>query len=226
MSFLFSLYRSDVGKKAVMAVTGIMLFGFVLVHMLGNLKLYLGPEKLNGYAQWLREVGSPVLPHSGLLWIARLVLLGAVLLHVTAATQLTLKSLRARPQRYRQRVAIQSTYAARTARWSGLIIALYVVYHLAHLTWGYAHPSFVSGDVYGNVVAGFQIWWVSAVYMVAQIALGFHLYHGLWSLFQTLGWWQQGGGRDWRRQFALIFAWVVTLGNLSFPLAVMSGVVQ
>ena len=136
MSFLFSLYRSDVGKKAIMAVTGIMLFGFVLVHMLGNLKLYQGPEKLNAYAHWLREVGSPVLPHSGLLWIARLVLLGAVLLHVTAATQLTLKSLRARPQRYRQRVAIQSTYAARTARWSGLIIALYVVYHLAHLTWG------------------------------------------------------------------------------------------
>lgn len=226
MSLPFSFYRSDLGKKATMAVTGIILFGFVLVHMLGNLKLYQGPEKLNGYAHWLREVGSPVLPHSGLLWIARLVLLGAVLLHVTAATQLTLKNLRARPHGYRQRAAIQSTYAARTARWSGLLIALYVVYHLAHLTWGSAHPSFVAGDVYGNVVAGFQIWWVSLIYMVAQIGLGFHLYHGLWSLFQTLGWWQPEGDADWRRQFAGVFAWVVTLGNLSFPLAVLSGVVQ
>jgi len=226
MSFFFSFYRSDVGKKAVMAVTGMMMFGFVLVHMLGNLKLYQGPEKLNGYAEWLREVGSPALPHSGLPWIARIVLLVAVFLHVTAATQLTLGNLRARPQKYRQRVAIQSTYAARTARWGGVLIALYVAYHLAHLTWGTAHPSFVPGDVYGNVVAGFQIWWVSLIYMVAQIALGFHLYHGLWSLFQTLGWWQPQGEGDWRRHFALVFSWVVTLGNLSFPLAVLSGVVQ
>ena len=226
MSFLFSLYRSDVGKKVIMAVTGIVLFGFVLVHMLGNLKLYQGAEKLNAYADWLREVGSPALPHSGLLWIARLVLLGAVLLHVTTATQLTLRNLRARPQRYRQRVAIQSTFAARTVRWSGALIALYVLYHLAHLTWGSAHPSFIPGDVYGNLVAGFQVWWVSLIYMVAQIALGFHLYHGLWSLFQTLGWWQSEGEKDWRRHFALVFAWVVTLGNLSFPLAVLSGVVQ
>lgn len=226
MSILFSLYRSDVGKKAIMAVTGVVLFGFVLVHMLGNFKLYQGPEKLNAYADWLREVGSPALPHSGLLWIARLVLLGAVLLHVTTATQLTLRNLRARPQRYRQRVAIQSTFAARTVRWSGVLIALYVLYHLAHLTWGSAHPSFVPGDVYGNLVAGFQVWWVSLIYVVAQIALGFHLYHGLWSLFQTLGWWQGEGEKDWRRHFALVFAWVVTLGNLSFPLAVLSGVVQ
>jgi succinate dehydrogenase / fumarate reductase cytochrome b subunit len=111
-------------------------------------------------------------------------------------------------------------------RWGGVIIALYVVYHLAHLTWGTAHPSFVPGDVYRNVVVGLQVWWVSLLYMVAQVALGFHLYHGLWSLFQTLGWWQPDGDRDWRRRFALAFAWIVTLGNLSFPLAVLSGVVQ
>ena len=219
-------YRSDLGKKTVMAASGVVLFGVVLVHMLGNLKLYQGPEKLNAYADWLREVGSPALPESGLLWIARLVLLAAVALHITAATQLTLKNLRARPVRYRQRVPIQATYAARTMRWGGAIIALYVVYHLAHLTWGTAHPSFVPGDVYSNVVSGFQVWWVSVVYMVAQIALGFHLYHGLWSLFQTLGWWKPLGESDWRRSFALAFALVVTLGNLSFPLAVLSGVVK
>ena len=226
MSFLFSLYKSDVGKKAVMALTGLMLFGFVLVHMLGNLKLYQGPEKLNAYADWLREVGSPALPHSGLLWMARLVLLVAIVLHVTAATQLTLGNLRARPQGYRQRTAIQSTYAARTMRWGGFVIGLYIIYHLAHLTWGSAHSSFIPGDVYANVVSGLQVWWVSLIYIVAQIALGFHLYHGLWSLFQTLGWWQPKGQADWRRRFALVFALVVTLGNLSFPLAVIAGVVQ
>ena len=226
MPTLRSLFESDVGKKAVMAVTGIVLFGFVLVHMLGNLKLYQGPEKINGYAEWLREVGSPVLPHSGLLWIARIVLLGAIVLHVTAATQLTLKNRRARPERYQRRVAIQSTYATRTMRWGGVIIALYVLYHLAHLTWGTAHPSFVAGDVYGNVVAGFKIWWVSAIYIVAQIALGSHLYHGLWSMFQSLGWWEPSDPRDWRRRFAQVFAGVITLGNLSFPLAVLAGVVQ
>jgi succinate dehydrogenase / fumarate reductase cytochrome b subunit len=226
MSTFRSLFQSDVGKKAVMALTGIVLFGFVLVHMLGNLKLYQGPEKINGYAEWLREVGSPALPHSGLLWIARVVLLGAVVLHVTAATQLTLKNRRARPERYKRHAAIQSSYATRTMRWGGVIIGLYVLYHLAHLTWGTAHASFVPGDVYGNVVSGFKIWWVSAIYMVAQIALGFHLYHGLWSMFQTLGWWESSNPRDWRRRFALFFAVIVTLGNLSFPLAVMAGVVQ
>ena len=226
MTTLRSLFRSDVGKKAVMAITGIVLFGFVLVHMLGNLKLYQGPEKINGYAEWLREVGSPVLPHSGLLWIARIVLLGAVVVHVTAATQLTLKNRRARPDRYQRRVSIQSTYATRTMRWGGVIIALYVLYHLAHLTWGTAHPSFVAGDVYGNVVSGFQIWWVSAIYIVAQLALGSHLYHGLWSMFQSLGWWESSNPRDWRRRFAQVFAGIITLGNLSFPLAVLAGVVQ
>lgn len=209
-----------------MALTGIVLFGFVLVHMLGNLKLYQGPEKLNGYAEWLREVGSPVLPHSGLLWIARIVLLAAVVLHVTAATQLTLKNRRARPERYQRRDSIQSSYATRTMRWGGVIIALYVLYHLAHLTWGTAHPSFVAGDVYGNVVSGFKIWWVSAIYIVAQLALGSHLYHGLWSMFQSLGWWESTNPRDWRRRFAQAFAAIITLGNLSFPLAVLAGVVQ
>jgi succinate dehydrogenase / fumarate reductase cytochrome b subunit len=226
MSFLLSFYRSALGKKTVMAVTGILLFGFVLVHMLGNLKLYQGPEKLNSYAEWLREVGSPALPHSGLLWIARIVLLFAVVMHIVSATQLTLLNRRARPQVYRSRATIQATYASRTMRWGGVMIALYVLYHLAHLTWGSAHPDFVSGDVYRNVVGGFQIWWVSGVYMAAQVVLGFHLYHGLWSMFQTLGWWHPSNPHDWRRRFAQAFAWVITLGNLSFPLAVLTGIVK
>ncbi len=226
MSWFLSLYRSAVGKKAVMAVTGIILFGFVLVHMLGNLKIYQGAQKLNAYAEWLRNLGAPALPHEGALWIFRLVLLGAVGLHILAATQLTLINLKARPLNYRDRKAIQASYASRTMRWGGVIILLFVVYHLAHLTLGTAHPDFVSGDVYHNVVIGFQVWWVSAFYIVAQIALGFHLSHGLWSMFQSLGWWEPEDSKDWRRTFATVFAWVITVGNISFPLAVLAGVVS
>lgn len=226
MSGLSNFYRSAVGKKALMAGSGIVLFGFVLAHMLGNLKLYQGPEKLNAYAEWLRDVGSPALPHSGLLWIARLVLLAAVGIHVLTATQLTLRNRRARPQDYRQREVLEATYASRTVRWGGVIIALYVLYHLAHLTWGWAHPDFVPGDVYSNVVSGFRIWWVSGIYIVAQVALGFHLYHGLWSMFQSLGWWSSSSQRDWRRRFAQVFAWIITIGNLSFPVAVLTGLVK
>jgi len=226
MSGLSSFYRSAVGKKALMAASGIVLFGFVLVHMLGNLKLYQGPEKLNAYAEWLREVGSPALPASGLLWIARLVLLAAVAVHVSTATQLTLRNWQARPHKYKQREVLEATYASRTVRWGGVIIGLYVVYHLAHLTFGWSHPDFIPGDVYHNVVSGFQIWWVSGIYIVAQIALGFHLYHGLWSMFQSLGWWNSSQPQDWRRRFAQVFAWVIALGNLSFPLAVLAGLVK
>ena len=183
MSSFLSLYRSAIGKKAIMAITGLALFGFVLIHMLGNLKLYQGPEKINAYGEWLRQVGSPAVPHEGLLWVARLVLLGAVGLHILSATQLTLINLRARPKDYRDREAIQATYASRTMRWGGVIIALFIVYHLAHFTWGSVHPDFIPGDVYHNIVSGFQVWWVSAFYILAQVALGFHLSHGLWSMF-------------------------------------------
>jgi succinate dehydrogenase / fumarate reductase cytochrome b subunit len=225
MSKILTFYRSALGKKAVMAVTGILLFGFVLGHMLGNLKLYQGPEKLNGYAEWLREVGSPLLPHGGLLWIARIVLLGAVGLHVLSAYQLTRMSWKARPEDYQRRSVVQATYASRTMRWGGVTLALFILYHLAHFTWGWAHGDFVSGDVYHNVVAGFGIWWVSGIYIAANLMLGLHLYHGLWSMFQTLGWHQAGNPHDWRRRFSLAFALLITIGNVSLPVAVLSGVV-
>lgn len=225
---MLSFYRSDLGKKAVMAGTGVLLFGFVLGHMVGNLKLYLGAESLNHYAEWLREVGAPLLPPGGLLWIFRLALLAAVGLHILSATQLTLKNLRARPTDYRERNVLEATYAARTMRWGGVIIALFVFYHLAHLTWGWgwAHPDFVPGDVYHNVVAGFSVWWVSGFYIVANLALGLHLYHGLWSMFQSLGWYVQGNPHDWRRRFAQVFAVVIVAANISFPVAVLSGLVS
>jgi succinate dehydrogenase / fumarate reductase cytochrome b subunit len=222
MSWFGDIWKTAVGKKAVMAVSGIVLFGFVLVHMLGNLKLYQGREAMNEYARFLREIGVPELPESGVLWIARSVLLIAVAAHIWAAWQVTRQSRAARPVSYQRRSVVQATYASRTMRWGGVILLLFVVYHLLHLTFGTVHPAFVEGDVYSNVVRGFQVWWVAAFYIVAQAALGFHLYHGLWSLFQSLGWNHPRFNR-WRRRFAQVFAAIVTLGNLSFPLAVLSG---
>jgi len=225
MAWFPDLYRSAVGKKAVMAATGIVLFGFVLLHMVGNLKLYLGPEALNGYAAFLRTMGEPALPAGAVLWTARLVLLGSVGLHLWAAWQVTLLSRAARPAAYVAGTRIHTTYASRTMRWGGVIILLFVVYHLLHFTWGTVHPSFVPGDVYHNVVTGFQVWWVALFYVVAQVALGFHLDHGLWSLFQSLGW-SHPRFNLWRNGFAHVFAGLITLGNVSFPVAVLSGLVR
>jgi succinate dehydrogenase / fumarate reductase, cytochrome b subunit len=225
MAWFPDLYRSAVGKKAVMAATGIVLFAFVLGHLLGNLKLYLGPLAYNDYARFLRTVGEPVVPAGVLLWTVRVVLLACVLLHIEAAWRLTLLSREARPMAYVAGTRIHTTYASRTMRWGGVIILLFVVYHLLHFTWGTVHPSFVPGDVYHNVVTGFQVWWVAIFYIVAQIALGLHLYHGLWSMFQSLGW-NHPRFNLWRNGFAHAFAWIVTAGNVSFPVAVLSGLVR
>ncbi|MEA2690874.1 MAG: succinate dehydrogenase / fumarate reductase, cytochrome b subunit [Acidobacteriota bacterium] len=225
MSWFGDFYKSAVGKKAVMAVSGIILFGFVLVHMIGNLKLYEGPKLLNSYAGFLRSVGSPAIPTSGLLWIARLVLLAAVVLHMWAAWQLTLMNRQARPAAYARRDVVHTTYASRTMRWGGIIILLFVVYHLLDLTWGVTNPAYIEKDVYHNVVASFSRWWISLFYIVAQLALGLHLYHGLWSMFQSLGWNHPRFNR-WRSGFAHAFAWIITLGNISFPLAVLAGWVR
>ena len=202
-----------------MAVTGIVLFGFVVGHMLGNLQIYLGAERLNDYAHLL-QANKPF------LWGFRLVMLFAVSVHIIAAVQVWLRNRAARPVRYRVFRPPAVDYAARTMAWSGPILALFIVYHLLDFTVGTANPDFIRGDVYHNVVSGFQVWWVSAIYIVANVALGFHLFHGLWSMFQTLGWWQSSDRRAWTRRFAVVFALVITVGNLSFPLAVLTGIVQ
>ncbi len=225
MGWIIDLYRSPMAKKAVMAVTGLMLFGFVVTHMLGNLKLYLGPEKLNAYAHGLREIGEPFFGHGQFLWVARTGLLVAVGLHILSAWQLTQINRRARPEGYRKETHEKSTYASRTMRWGGVIILLFVVYHLLHLTTGDVHSDFKAGDVYHNVVSGFSNPLTSAFYILANIALGFHLFHGLWSMFQSLG---LNGGRfnHLRKQFAVAFAVVISAANISFPLAVLTGLVQ
>jgi succinate dehydrogenase / fumarate reductase cytochrome b subunit len=225
MTSAIGFYRSSLGKKAVMAVTGLVLFGFVLIHMVGNLKLYAGEKKFDAYAEWLREVGTPLVGHGQVLWVARLVLLAAVILHVHAAWSLSRLSWKARPADYEEHDLIRSTYAARTMRWGGVIILLFVLYHLAHLTTGWAHPDFQTGRVYQNVVVGFSIPWVAFFYMAANLALGLHLYHGLWSLFQTLGW-SHPKFNPWRQRIATVFAAVITAGNLSFPISVLLGTVR
>jgi succinate dehydrogenase / fumarate reductase cytochrome b subunit len=211
---------TTVGRKLVMAVTGTILVGFVCVHMLGNLQVYLGPEAMNHYAEFLRTV-----LHGAGIWIFRAVLLTSVALHVWAALTLTLEARAARPVGYREWQATDSTLSSRTMVWSGLMLVAFIVYHLLHLTLGTVHPDFVPGDAYHNFVAGFRVPVVAAAYVVANVLLGLHLFHGTWSLFRTLG---VSHPRYvlLARRFASAVAVVVTLGNLSFPVAVLTGVVR
>ena len=225
MTWFGELYRSAVAKKAVMAISGIVLFGFVLGHMTGNLKVFQGPEKFNAYSEWLREIGYPLLPHGGALWLARVVLLLAVGLHIWSAAELTRMSRRARPERHARRRGLQLDYAARTMRWSGVLIGFYVVYHLMHLTFGNMHHDFVAGDVYHNLVSGFAWWPIATLYIVSNVLLGFHLYHGLWSMFQSLGW-NDSGYAGWRRRFAATFSILVAAGFICVPVAVMTRLVS
>jgi succinate dehydrogenase / fumarate reductase, cytochrome b subunit len=217
-----SLYSTAVGKKYAMAISGMVLMAFVLVHMIGNLKIYFGSTALDNYSRWLRTVGEPALPEQWLLWGVRIVLLVALAVHLHAAYTLTMINRRARPEAYRsKRDYVAADFASRTMRWTGIIVILFVIFHLLDLTWGPANPDFVSGDPYHNVITSFERVPVAIVYIVANLALGVHLYHGAWSLFQSMGW-----TRPWRRQFATVFAAVIVLGNVSFPLAVLFGVVN
>jgi len=218
MKLMTGLYGSTLGKKILMAVTGIILFGFVVGHMIGNLQLYLGAEQLNHYAELLQS-------NKPFLWSFRMVLLFCVSVHVLAAVQLWLRNRRSRPVKYRVFNPPAVDYAARTMVWSGPIVLLFILYHLGHFTVGCTHHDFIKGDVYHNVVSSFQIWWVAGFYMLANLLLAIHLYHGLWSLFQTFGWDHPrfGGLRRW---VAFAFALLIGAGNISMPLAVLTGVVH
>lgn len=222
MRRLFSLYESTVGKKVTMAGSGILLIGFVLVHMIGNLKVYQGRDAFNHYAEGLRVFGAPFLAQGQLLWIVRGVLILAVLVHILAAVQLTRRSRAARAQGYRRFDSLVFSYASRTMFWGGLIIAAFVIYHLMHFTFGNAHPDFIPGDAYHNFVVGFRVWPVSLAYIAAMIPLGFHLYHGTWSIFQTLGANNPRYNR-YRRPLAAVIALAVVLANVSFPVSVLAG---
>ena len=225
MERLQSLPQSTVGKKILMAATGLVLVGFVVVHMLGNLKAYLGPEHFNAYARFLRTVGAPAVPENGVLWIARVVLLACVGVHVWAAIALTRTNLAARPGRYAKGNELAFSYASRTMRWGGVILVAFVVFHLLHLTTGSVHPDFRPDDAYHNFVVGFSSGPVALAYVVAMAALALHLYHGAWSATQTLGI-DNPRIERYRRPAALAIALLVFCGNVSFPLAVLAGVIK
>ncbi len=209
-----------------MAVTGIALMGYVFFHMLGNFKVYFGPEDVNHYAEWLRDLLTPFLPRTVALWLMRLGLIVAFVLHIHAAYALTLMNRRARPSGYAsERDYVAANFASRTMRWTGVIVGLYVVFHLLDLTWGPANPDFVRGDPYHNMVESFERVPVAIVYIVANIALAVHLFHGAWSLFQSLGW-NHPRFNAWRGWFAKGFATVILVGNVTFPVMVLAGVVD
>ncbi len=223
--FLVEFYGSAIAKKWIMALTGIMLLGFVLFHMVGNLKIYLGQEDIDHYAEWLRDIGEPALPRTVFLWILRGGLITAFALHIHAAYSLTRMNHRARPVKYQSpRDYAAANFASRTMRWTGVIVGLYVIFHLLDLTFGTVNPDFVRGSVYHNMVESLSRWPVAIAYIVANIALGIHIFHGAWAMFQSLGL-TNPRFNAWRRSFATGFAVLVTLGNISFPILILAGVV-
>ena len=219
-------YKSSVGKKWVMAVTGVILMGFVVTHLIGNLKFYLSKEEINLYGEALRNMPGHLLPRTFLLWTIRSVLIVAFALHLHSAYSLTMTNRKARPQQYQsKRDYVAADFASRTMRWTGIIVLLYLAFHLMDLTWGNANAQFVRGDPYNNLVYSLQRPAVAIVYCVANIALAFHLYHGAWSMFQSMGV-NNPRINKLRRQFAMGFAGVILIGNLSFPILVQAHVMK
>jgi len=226
MSWLTNFLNSNIGLKVVMALTGFMLVGFVCGHMVGNLQVFLGPEVYNHYAATLQGLGE-------LLWVIRLVLLTAVVLHIYSATVLTLRSWSARPRNYERRTWLNEDYAARTMKYGGVLVAVFIVYHLLQFTVGvhgiapegFAHCEKnqfgnLECSAFANLVTGFQNIWVSLFYMVAMVGVGLHLAHGAWSMFRTLG---LDSPRYDRivRTLAVVGAGVVTVGFWAVPLSVL-----
>jgi len=227
MRRVMTLYSSSVGKKVTMALSGLILFGFVVGHMLGNLKAFqphdgTGPHPLDTYGRFLREFGYPVVPEYGVVWGARIFLLAAVVVHILAAVQLWNQSRGARGVGYKKETSQVFSYASRTMRWGGVIIAAFVVYHLLHFTTGHAHPDFEYGQVYDNLVIGFQNPLVVGFYLLAVGALCLHLHHGLWSVFSTLGVQNRKVERV-RRPLAAVISIGLFAGYAIVPIAVLAG---
>jgi succinate dehydrogenase / fumarate reductase cytochrome b subunit len=212
------LMRSSVGQKLVMAVTGVILSLFIVVHMLGNLSAFSSALAINQYGAALRKIPA-------LLWGARIGLLAAAGLHIWMYLVLLFRSWSARPQGYRVTTYQESTLASRTMRWTGVILAAFVIYHLLHLTTGQVHPDFKAGDIYHNLVTGLQVVPVALFYIVAMVALGFHVFHGVWSLFQSLGI-SQPRYNSLGRYFATLFTFIVVAGFAAIPIAILAGLLR
>lgn len=213
-------WASTNGKKAVMSVTGAILLLFVIGHMFGNLQIFEGPEQLNAYGRFLHSVPE-------ILWAVRAVLIAAVVLHIWASVGLAVRKIQARPVGYAKRENIASSYASRTMYWSGPILLAFVIFHLLHLTAGAIHPGgeFVPADVYHNVVAGFQVWYVSAWYIFSMVLLGFHIRHGAWSMFQSVGI-NHPRHTPILKKAAIVLAVIIVLGYSSIPVSILLGLVK
>jgi succinate dehydrogenase / fumarate reductase cytochrome b subunit len=219
MDRLRLLWDSSVGKKIVMAVTGLIWVAYLIIHVLANLLVFQGPGKINAYSAFLHGTG-------GALWAARVVLIAALVLHVVAAVQLSARQQEARPARYvAGRKPQVSTVASRTIRWGGALILLFLVYHILHFTIGSAHPSFVEGNPYHNVATGFNNLAVVVLYLIVMAVVGLHLYHGVWSSGRSLGV-SPPSPRPLRRNLALVLAILIWAGFSVIPIAVYAGVVR
>lgn len=217
-----TLYRSTIGKKIVMAVTGLLMLGFVVVHMAGNLKIFFGEAEFDSYAHWLRTIGEPVVHESWFLWIQRFVLSVALIAHIWAAASLSRQDHRARPVGYHARR--RGGYATSTMRWGGVILLLFIIYHVLDLTMGVANPAPDDAGPYGRVVADFSVWYITLAYVVAMGALCLHIAHGLWSAANTLG--VNAATTAAYRTVAVAAAVAITLGFLLVPFGVVFGVLE
>ena len=213
-----AFHQTTIGKKAVVALTGLVLFGFVIGHLAGNLQVFAGPAKINDYAKFLKDA-------TPLLWGTRIVLLVSVVLHFLFTVQLRSLNRSSRPVPYEMHVPVQAGAPSRFMIWSGVFVLLYIPYHLLHLTTGTAHPGFSATDIYANMITGFSSWPVSLVYALAMVALGFHLHHGVYSVFQTLGL-NHPKYNAWRRCLAMAAGWLIPIGYISIPAAVLAGILR
>lgn len=217
-SRLRRFWDSTIGKKVVMAVTGIIGIGFVVGHMAGNLQMFLptgAAQAMHDYAAGLRALGP-------LLLLARVALVVAVVLHVIAAYQLTMRAREARPVSYKQHKPQVSTVASRTMRWGGVLLLFFIVFHILDMTWGVGLPSFRHLDPYNNLRHGFARWWAAPLYLVATLFIGFHLFHGAWASLRTLGAYRPSGN-PLHRNVAAVLAVVVALGFAAVPVAALLG---
>ncbi|MEU6510844.1 MULTISPECIES: succinate dehydrogenase [Streptomyces] len=220
-----TMWDSSVGKKTVMAVSGLIMLAYLVAHMIGNLKIYFGPGEFNDYGHWLRRIGEPFMHHMWTLWLVRIVMAVAVVAHATSAYQLSRRDIKARPSKY-VHTKPRASYATRTMRWGGIILGLFVVWHVLDLTTGTVHPGrFEHGHPYQNVVSDFSHWYSNVIYIVAMLALGLHIRHGFWSAAQTLGVGSRTRDRA-LKTIANVLALLLTAGFIAVPVGVMTGVVS
>lgn len=231
--FPVEFYRSAIGKKWIMAISGLAIIGFAIAHMLGNLKIFLGPidgvPDIDVYAHALRELFTPIFPEHVVLWILRTGLIAMFALHVHAAYSLTIMNRKARQEGYRGPVSYASAnYASRTMRWSGVIFLAFLAFHLADFTWGVqpaAPEAWERGEVYANFIQTFERPAVSFFYIVAMVLLSIHLYHGIWSMFQSLGI-NNPRFNKWRRHLASGLSVLISAGFVVPVLAVVFGILE